>query len=187
MCLLCSERQLESRNEQFSVFISPLMGYLSQAFKLKVMKHLLKKPINWPSCQAVCRKWYPPQELQLLCGVQFAVSIKRGPKKEQWWTNDEVMDSQGSKMYMGREGCACVTCCCSCNLMLVLIERCQNTQFIAVCCVRGYIFADQSGGWYVACYDESCFLWRHMKGVFAIIYLFFFKIFLCKSQNTEGL
>lgn len=53
------------------------------------------------------------------------------------------------------------------------------------CCVRGYIFADQSGGWYVACYDESCFLWRHMKGVFAIIYLFIFLKSSCVKVKIQ--
>ena len=46
-------------------------------------------------------------KLQLLWGVpglQWSVSIKSGPRKEQWWTGDRVMGGQGSLMHVGSEG-----------------------------------------------------------------------------------
>lgn len=47
-------------------------------------------------------------KLQLLWGVHSlqwsAVSIKSGPRKEQWWTSDRVMGSQGLLMHVGSEG-----------------------------------------------------------------------------------
>ena len=100
--------------------------------------------------------WWPDDwvraspKLQLLWGVpglQWSVSIKRGPRKEQWWSGIRVMGDQGSFMHVGREGWLAwsdptdelLLLKLLKKLMLVLIERCQNTQCNAVCCVWGCI------------------------------------------------
>ena len=95
-------------------------------------------------------------KLQLLCGVpslQWSVSIESGPRKEHWWTSDRVMGGQGLLMLVGSEVWPVwsdptdelLLLKLLKKLMLVLIEWCQNTQCIAVCCVWGCIAADQSG------------------------------------------
>ena len=92
--------------------------------------------------------------LQLLWGVSglhWSVSIKSGPRKEQWWTGNRVMGRQDSLMRSGREGWPLWSdsnrqaTVAKIKLMPALIERCQNTQCITVCCVWGCIAADLSG------------------------------------------
>lgn len=79
---------------------------------------------------------------------------KKGPRKKQWWCSNRVMSSQDSQMHVGS--------CCSSNcrtFMLVLIERSQTTQSIAVCYVWDCTAADQPAfprGLPVHC-------WRHQR------------------------
>ena len=90
------------------------------------------------------------------CSQSALVSIyQSGPRKEQWLTGDSVMTSQASLMYVGHVGNEGWPVWSDPTdelplikllkkLMLVLIERCQNTQCITVCCVWGCIATDQS-------------------------------------------
>ena len=81
-------------------------------------------------------------KLQLLWGVpglQWLVSIKSDLWKEQWWTNDRVMSGQGSLMHLGSIGwplwsdpTQLLLITLLKKLLLVLIERCKNTQCISV-------------------------------------------------------
>ena len=92
-------------------------------------------------------------KLQLLWGVpglQWSVSIKRCPRKEKWCTCDMVLGDQESLMHVGHKGWSDPTAELLLlkllkKLMRVLIERCQNTQCIAVCCIWSCIAADHLG------------------------------------------
>ena len=88
----------------------------------------------------------PCSELQLLLVVpslQWSVSIRIGPRKKQWWTGNRVVGGQGSLMHVGSEGWPVwsdptdelLMLKLLSNLMLVQIERLQNTKCITVCCV----------------------------------------------------
>ena len=91
------------------------------------------------------------RKLQVLWGfpgLQWSLS-----RKEQWWTSHRAMGGQDSLMHVGSEGWpmwsdptddALLPKLLK-KLMLVLLDRCQNTQCIAVCCVWGCIATDQSG------------------------------------------
>ena len=98
----------------------------------------------------------PCSELQLLLVVpslQWSVSIRTGPRKKQWWTGNRVVGGQGSLMHVGSEGWPVwsdptdelLMLKLLSNLMLVQIERLQNTKCITVCCVWGSVAAGQSG------------------------------------------
>ena len=144
----------------------------------------------------------PPLSHPVSCHI-FSCSItkadkrptkKSGPRKEQWWTSDSVMGGHGSLMHVGSKGRAVWSDPTDelmffkllKKLMLVLIERYQNTQCITVCCVWGCIATDQTGcpcwplssqnvptvstwAWRkwkkVAWSDESCFLLYHVAGM----------------------
>ena len=84
-----------------------------------------------------------------LVGCSWSAVVKSGPRKERGEPLTGSWGGQGSVKNVGSEGWpvwSYPTNELQLNkLMLVLIERCQNTQCIVVCCSWGCIVADQSG------------------------------------------
>ena len=96
-------------------------------------------------------------KLQLFRGVpilrrvpilHWSVSIKSDPRKEQWWIHDSVMGGQGSLMHL-RVWRLAHTDQSNRRAAVCQIAEEVNTGFdrkcIAVCCLWGWIAADQSG------------------------------------------
>lgn len=130
---------------KINAYTSPL------TFKMRQYTHIYTQLGGWVKTSPKCSSC-TPQELHF--GLQWSGFIKSSARKEQWWTRDKVMDGRGSLMHMGSEDCSewsdptdeILKLKLWNKWMLVLIKKkSQNTQCITLCCVWGWIAADQLG------------------------------------------
>ncbi len=107
-----------------------------------------------PNCDGDCIKTSP--KLQLLWGVpglqwSVSISIVQGRNSGEPATGSWVAKAHWCMWGVKAGPCGPIQQTTVLKLkllkevMLVLVERCQDTQYTAVCCVWGCIAADQSG------------------------------------------
>lgn len=71
-------------------------------------------------------------------GQCLKAAIKSGPRKDQWWISDKIMGTQGSMMRVVLTDDPLQFKILTRLQMLVVIERCQSTQYITVCCIISF-------------------------------------------------